>query len=132
MYALRGLPLSLERRRDDDDDDGRRTSGQAALVVERVTVRGSEKSQVWQCFGFCSADSWVKEVLTSAVQIPKHYLTSDFSSPLTVVEDRRPKKGQGKGSHVTNTKSPELCRSQNHTPEVTVLKVYEGKLKFYS
>ena len=50
MYALRGLPLSLERRRDDDDDDddddGRRTSGQAALVVERVTVRGSEKSQV--------------------------------------------------------------------------------------
>ena len=37
--------------------------------------RGSKKSQVRQCLGFCTADSYTNKNKKSAVQKPKHYLT---------------------------------------------------------
>ena len=42
------------------------------------------KSQVSQCLGFCSADSNANEDQKSVVQRPKHCLTWDFLSSLTI------------------------------------------------
>ena len=49
-------------------------------------ARGSEKSQVRECLGFCAADSQAKEDWKSAVQKSKHSLTWDFSLPLQIAQ----------------------------------------------
>ena len=46
--------------------------------------RGSEKSQVRQCLGFCTVDLLANEDQKSAVQIPKHCLTCDCLPALVI------------------------------------------------
>ena len=46
----------------------------AVAAAALVPTRADRKSQVRQCFGFCSAHSYAKEEQKSAVQKPKHCL----------------------------------------------------------
>ena len=50
---------------------------------------GSEKSQVRQCLGFCTADFRSSLAYTSDAQEPKHCLNWDFSLPLYITYPQR-------------------------------------------
>ena len=50
---------------------------------------GSDKSQVWQCLGFCKSDFRCLLVYKSAAQKPKHSQSLDFSLPLLITTQPR-------------------------------------------
>ena len=61
-----------------------------SIIIMIVISRGSEKSQIRQCLGFCTAEFWPLLVYESAVQKPKHCLTWDFSLPLVITNVGQP------------------------------------------
>ena len=71
-------------------DNGGRDSCQVSesvgLAGKTHMAMGCKKEQVRQCLSFCTADFWSWLVYESAVQKPKHCLTSSFLHHLHMAE----------------------------------------------
>ena len=58
------------------------------FVEQSVMRKGCKKEQVWQCYGFCTADLLYWLLYESVVQKPKHCLTSSFLHSLVMRQGR--------------------------------------------